>query len=147
MYFFNFRCYREIKQCCRKQFADDSLILLEKIRQNSVFDWRLLVNLQYEDYIWWSYPNIRQNEVFNLINRQICFKRNNGVPKGILLIVEFVNKSCYFNREIKHFLSILSWTAEIFIYYHRFYRMLNNEKLFGKKNFLSYKNGHKLHFI
>ena len=139
--------YRKTKYCCRKQFANDSSILLKKIRQNSVFDWRLLVNIQYEDYIWWSYPNIRQNEVFNLINRQICFKRDNGVPKCIMLIVEFVNMNTYFNKEIKHFISILSWTTEIFLYYHRFYRMLSNERLFGKKNFLSYKNGHKLHFI
>ena len=104
-------------------------------------------NIQYEDYIWWSYPNIRQNEVFDLINCQICFKRDNGVPKGIMFIVEFINKNTYFNKEIKHFISILSWTTEIFLYYHRFYRMLSNERLFGKKNFLNYKNGHKLHFI
>ena len=147
MFLLIFRYYRKTKQCCRKRFADDSSVLLKKIRQNSLFNWRLLVNIQYEDYIWWSYPSIRQNEVFNLINRQICFKRNNGVPKGIMLIVEFVNKSSYFNKKIKHFLSILSWTTEIFLYYHRFYRMLSNERQFGKKNFLSCKNGHKLHFI
>ena len=130
------------------RIAAESSELLTKIKQNSLFDWRLLRTIKYEDYVWWSYPNLRKSEVYNLINRQICLKRNNGLPKGILFIMEFVNKISYFNRKIKHFHSVLSWTYELFIYYHRYYRFLNNEKLLSKeKTFLNYRNGHKTHFI
>ena len=64
-----------------------------------------------------------------------------------MIIVEFVNKITYFNKNIKHFMWVLTWSREIIIYYNRYYRYLKNERLFGKKNFLNYKNGHKLHFI
>ena len=120
---------------------------MEKIRQNSVFDWRLIQNIYYEDYIWWAYPNIRRNEKLDLFIRQLNFIRNNGIPKYIMIIVEFFNKITYFNENIKHFIWVLTWSREIIIYYNRYYRYLKNERLFGKKNFLSYKNGHKLHFI
>ena len=122
-------------------------MLLKKIKQNSIFDWRLLKTIYYEDYVWWSYPNIRQNEKLNVIIHEIEFKRNNGVPKNIMLIVKLVNKITYFNKEIKHFIWILAWTQELFTYYNRYYRYLRNEKVFGKQNFLNYKNGHNLHFI
>ena len=139
--------YRKTKQCCRKQISDDSVLLLKNIRETSLFDWRLIQKIYYEDYICWSYPNFRQNERFNLMVRQLEFKINNGVPKCILLIVEFINKITYFNKNIRHFASVLMWTHKLMMYYNRYYRMLQNERLFGKKNFLSYKNGHKLHFI
>ena len=142
-----FRYYRRPKKCCRIRIATEFSELLTKIKQHSVFDWRLIKTIQYEDYILWTYPNLKRNEVYNLINRQICFTRNNGLPKGILFIVEFVNKISYFNRKIKHFHSVLSWTCELFMYYHRYYRYLNNEKLLTKKTFLNYRNGHKTHFI
>ena len=64
-----------------------------------------------------------------------------------MLVVEFVNKITYFNKDIKHFISILSWSHELIIYYDRYYRYLRNERLFGKKKFLNYKNGYKLHLI
>ena len=140
--------YRRPKKCCRIRIAAESSELLTKIKQNSLLDWRLLRTIKYEEYVWWSYPNLRKSEVYNLINHQICFKRNNGLPKGILFIIEFVNKISYFNRKIKHFHSILSWTRELFMYYHRYYRFLNNEKVLNKKKtFLNYRNGHKTHFI
>lgn len=97
-------------------------MLLKKIKQNSIFDWRLLKTIYYEDYVWWSYPNIRQNEKLNVIIHEIEFKRNNGVPKNIMLIVKLVNKITYFNKEIKHFIWILAWTQELFTYYNRYYR-------------------------
>ena len=53
----------------------------------------------------------------------------------------------YFNKEIRRFAWILTWKKDVFKYYNRYYRYLNNEKLFGKKKFLNYKNGHKLHLI
>ena len=112
-----------------------------------MLDWRLIKTIKYEDYILWSYPNLRTSKVYYLINRQICFTRNNGLPKGILVIVEFINKATYFNRKIKSFHSVLSWTTELYMYYHRYYRYLNNEKLLAKKTFLNYRNGHKTHFI
>ena len=120
---------------------------MNKIKQNSIFDWRFIQNIYYEDYLWWAYPNIRHNEKFYLITCQLNFTINNGIPKCIMLIVECVNKITYFNKEIKHFVSILTWSQEIIMYYNRYYRYLKNERLFGKRNFLNYKNGHKLHFI
>ena len=44
-------------------------------------------------------------------------------------------------------MEVVTWSREIFIYYRRYYRYLHNEKLFGKKKFLNYRKGHKLHFI
>ena len=142
-----FRYYRKTKKCCRARIGNESAELLTKIKQHSSLDWRLIKTIKYEDYILWSYPNVKKNEVVNLINRQICFIRNNGLPKGILFIVEFVNRITYFNRRIKHFHSVLSWTSELFMYYHRYYRYLNNEKLLTQRKFLNYRNGHKTHFI
>ena len=155
-----FRYYRKTKKCCRARIGNESAELLTKIKQHSLLDWRLIRTIQYEDYNWrliktiqyedyiiWSYPNLKKNEVFTLINHQICFTRNNGLPKGILFIVEFVNKITYFNKKIKHFHSVLSWTIELFMYYHRYYRYLNNEKLLTQRKFLNYRNGHKTHFI
>ena len=127
--------------------SNENILLLEKIKQNSIFDWRLLENIYYEDYIWWTYLNIRRNERLNLFIHQLEFKQNNGVPKCIMTIVEFVNKITYFNKKIKHFVWVLTWSREVIIYYSRYYRYLKNERLFGKKNFLNYKHGHKLHFI
>ena len=121
--------------------------MLRKIKENSIFDWRLIKRIYYEDYIWWSYPNIRHNRKLDLIISQVEFKRNNGLPKCILLIIEIVNKITYFNKTIKHFMWLLTWSPEIFKYYYRYYRYLENERMFGKKIFLSIKNGHKLHFI
>ena len=123
------------------------MLLLKTIKQNSIFDWRLIRTIQYEDYICWSYPNFRQNEKFHVIVNQMGFKTNNGVPRNIMFIVEFVNKITYFNKKIKHFATVLMWTHKLMLYYNRYYRMLNNKRLFEKSNFLSYNNGHKLHFI
>ena len=145
--FFYFRYYRSTKKCCRARVATDTGILLTKIKQTSLLDWKLIKTIKYEDYILWTYPNLRTSKVYYLINRQICFIRNNGLPKGILFIVEYVNKTTYFNRKIKHLHSVLSWTSELYMYYHRYYRYLNNENLLAKKHFLNYRNGHKTHFI
>ena len=119
---------------------------MERIKQNSIFDWRLIQNIYNEDYIWWSYPNIRRNEKFESFSNQLEYN-NNGVPKCIIKIVEFVNIITYFNKKIKHFVWVLTWSRQIIKYYDRYYRYLKNERLFGKKNFLNYKHGHKLHFI
>ena len=147
MLVFYFRYYRSAKKCCRAWVAIETGKLLTKIKQQSLLDWRLIRTIKYEDYILWSYPNLRTSKVYYLINHQICFTKNNGVPKGILFIVEFINKTTYFNRKIKNFHSVLSWTSELYMYYHRYYRYLNNEKLLAKKTFLNCRNGHKTHFI
>ena len=119
-----------------------------KIKQKSLLDWRLIKQIYFEDYIQWCYPNIRGNQKLDLIISQLEFKRNNGLPKCILLVIELVNKITYFNKSIKHFVWVLTWSQEIFKYYDRYYRYLRNERImFGKRNFLSIKNGHKLHFI
>ena len=65
-----------------------------------------------------------------------------------MLVIELVNKITYFNKAIKHFVWVLTWSQEIFRYYDRYYRYLKSERImFGKRKFLSIKNGHKLHFI
>ena len=139
--------YRETKYCCRKYISADYTLLLQKIRQNCIFDWRIIKEVYYEDYICWSYPNIRRHEKLDLIIHQLEFKRDHGLPKNIMLIINTVNKCTYFNKEIRHFMWVMAWTYEIFLYYKRYYRYLGNDRLFGNKNFLSVKNGPKLHFI
>ena len=121
--------------------------MLTKIKKNSGLDWGLIKRIYFEDYIWWCYPNIKHNRKFDLIITQLEFKRNNGLPKNILLIIEVVNKLIYFNKAIKHFVYVLTWSHDILKYYDRYYRYLQNEQSFGKKNFLNVTNGHKLHFI
>ena len=123
------------------------MLLLKSIRKISIFDWRLIQRIYYEDYICWSYPNFKLNQRFKFFVQKLEYRINNGVPKCILLIVEFINKITYFNKNIRHFMSVLMWSHKLMMYYNRYYRILLNERLFGKKNFLSYKNGHKLHFI
>ena len=58
-----------------------------------------------------------------------------------------INMLTYFNKEIKRFAWVLTFDRKIFMYYRRYYKYLYNEKLFDKKKFLNYKNGHKLHLI
>ena len=118
LYFFR---HREPKYCCRKHTSSENILLLTKIKQNSIFDWRLLQNINYEDYIWWTYPNIRQNEKWYLITRQLKFTIDNGIPKCIMLIVEVFNKITYFNKKIQDFVWVLTWSREIAMYYNRYY--------------------------
>ena len=74
-------------------------------------------------------------------------KVNNGLPKCIIKIIETINITTYFNKEIRSFAWVFTWCQRIFWYYNRYYRYLNNERLHGKKKFLNYKHGHKLHLI
>ena len=61
--------------------------------------------------------------------------------------MELINGVTFFNKQIRQFVWTLTWSRQIFRYYDRYYRYLQNERLFGKKKFLNYKNGHKLHLI
>ena len=62
--------------------------------------------------------------------------------------MEIINEVTYFNKRIKQFALTLTWYRRIFMYYDRYYRYRQNERLFfDKKNFLNYKHGHKLHFV
>ena len=75
------------------------------------------------------------------------YKCDMGCPHNILAIVELINMNTYFNRRIRYFFTLMSWAHNIFIYYNRFYRYLQNDKLFGKKQCLAIKHRHKLHFV
>ena len=120
---------------------------MEKVRQRSVFDWRIIQIIRYEDYIWWSYPNVKLSPKFESFNYQLDLKNDNGTPKCIMKIIQIINRVSYFNKEIRKFIWVITWHQQILKYYNRYYRYLKNERLFGKKNFLNYKHGHKLHFI
>ena len=134
--------YHRIKYNFKENFS-----LLERIRQISIFDWKLIQTVKYEDYIWWSYPNFKRNEKFESFSDKLDLKTNNGIPKCIIKIVELINGVTFFNKQIKQFVWVLTWSRQIFRYYDRYYRYLQNERLFGKKKFLNYKHGHKLHLI
>ena len=127
---------------------NDDNFLLECIRKDYYLDWRIITAVKYEDYIWWSYPNFKQREFKAYTHKLDYDRKNNGVPSNIIKIVEIVNKSTYFNKKIRLFSWVIVWQrCFIFLYYRRYYRYQANQKLFGKKNFLSVKNGPKLHFI
>ena len=117
----------------------------EHIRRISSFDWKLIQTVKYDDYIWWSYPNFKLNEKFEWFCNALDLKRNNGIPKCIITIVEIINNVTYFNKQIRQFVWVLTWSQQMFRYYDRYYRYLKNERVFGKKNFLNYRHGHKLH--
>ena len=123
------------------------MFFLNSILACSHFDWRLIHSLNFKDYIWWSYPNFKKNDKFDFYANKLDLKVDNGLPKCIIKIVELINITTYFNRKIRIFAWILTWSQRIFWYYSRYYRYLHNQRLFGKRNFLNYNNGHKLHFI
>ena len=124
-----------------------NIIFLKRVKSRSYLNWKLIHSVNYEDYIWWSYPNFAHNIKFEIFCANMEFKLNNGLPKCIIKIVEMINMVTYFNKQIRQFAQILMFTQDVFKYYNRYYRYLGNEKLFNKKKFLNYKNGHKLHFI
>ena len=113
-------------------------------------DYRLLLeNFRYEQYVWYFYPNLKQNPKFEAVSNQleIWHYRTDGLPKNIIFIVGIVNIMTCFNCRIKFYLYALNWNQKIFMYYNRYYRYLHNEKKFGKKKFLKYRHSHKLHFV
>ena len=123
--------------------------LLRKIYHRSGYDWSLVtVQFRNEDYIWWSYITYRETrELHRFIDQlemQACVL---GYPSNIIKIVELINRYTYFNRRIRYFFTLMSWAHNIFIYYNRYYRYKKNNKLFGKKEHLNVKHGHKLHFV
>ena len=125
-------------------------MLLKYIRRKSNLDYRLLLeNFRFEQYVWYFYPNLKENHKFETVSNQleIYHYRTDGLPKNILIIVGLINIMTCFNRRIKFYLYALHWNQKIFMYYNRYYRYLHNEKKFGKKKFLNYKHGHKLHFV
>ena len=125
---------------------NDDNFLLECIRKDYYLDWRIISAVKYDDYIWWSYPNFKQRE-FKIYATELDKYRTNGLPSNIIKVVEIVNRSTYFNKQIRLFNWVVTWQRFIFLYYKRYYRYLANDRLFGNKNFLSVKNGPKLHFI
>ena len=107
----------------------------------------MIHSIDFEDYISWAYPNFKKNDKFEIFFDNLDLEVNNGLPKCIIKIVETINITTYFNKQIRTFAWILIWSKRIFWYYNRYYRYLNNQRLFGKKKFLNCNNGHKLHFI
>ena len=124
--------------------------LLKRIYQQSGYNWHLILTLfRNEDYVWWSYVNYQKNRRLRIFIDilEMEHSTNNGCPANIISIIELINMNCYFNARIRYFYSLMSWAHKIFIYYNRFYRYRKNNALFGKKEHLNTKNGHKLHFI
>ena len=139
------KIYGSIKYCFSTCNLKETFLLQERIRQESLCDWQLIQILQYEDYIWWSYPNFKLNKKFNSFDQSLALKRNNGTPSCIIRIVQLVNEITAFTPEIREYVSI--YYPNLFTYYDRYYRYLRNDRVFGHKKFLSQKHGHKLHFI
>ena len=145
----------------------ENIVLLKYIKTNYPLDWLILKNTSvlkfitetyfssqrklikpiiFHDYVWWSYPNCKRTEkLFEAINDQS--QTNDGTPECILRIVELINQFTYYNKYIRRFFYFIAWKRQIFRYYNRYYRYLHNERLFGKKKFLSCAHGHKTHFI
>ena len=124
--------------------------LLKSIYNKSGYNWYLIINqFCYEDYIWWSYTNYEKNTRLRkyIDMLEMDYKCDLGCPHNIISIVELINMNTYFNRRIRYFFTLMSWTHNIFIYYNRFYRYLKNDKLFGKKQHVAIKHRHKLHFV
>ena len=124
--------------------------LLKKIYIRSGYNWHLILTLFHqEDYIWWSYVNYQENcklrRFIDIIEME--YSTDSGCPPNIISIIQLINTNCYFNRRIRYYFSLMSWAHKIFIYYNRFYRYRKNNRLFGKKEHLNTRNGHKLHFI
>ena len=145
--FFTFFRSRNNKFYCFNYRYRENKIFSNSIRNHSRFNWRLIHSVNFEDYIWWSYPNFQRNDKFEIFCDNLDLRTNNGLPKCIIKIVETINIGTYFNKNIRRFAWVLTWCQRVFWYYHRFYRYLNNERLFGKKKFLNYSHGHKLHLI
>ena len=142
--FFRYRkCNHSYSKCYN---VKENFILLERIRQISSFDFKLIQTVKYDDYIWWSYPNFKRNEKFESLCHTLDLKRDNGIPKCIIKVVEIINTLTYFNKQIRQFVWVFTWSQHIFRY-DRYYRYLKNERKFGRKNFLNYRHGHKLHLI
>ena len=138
---------KRIKNYYVRHPYERNIIFLKRVISRSYFHWKLIHSVNYEDYIWWSYANFTRNNKFEIFCHNVHLGKDNGLPKYIIKVVELINMNTYFNKEIRRFAWILTWRQGVFKYYNRYYRYLNNEKLFGKKKFLNYKNGHKLHLI
>lgn len=119
----------------------------EKQEHVARFNQKIIQVVKYQNYLWWCSRTFEQNKNFALFNKNLDLKNDRGLPKCIIKIVELVNQVSYFNKEIRKFVRAATWYKHIFMFYNRYYRYLHNERLFGKKKFLNYKHGHKLHFI
>ena len=123
--------------------------LLGKIYYSSGYNWQLISTLfRNEDYVWWSYVNYQENRKLRrfIDILEMEHRIDRGCPRNIIRIIEIINMNCYFNRRVRYFFSLMSWAHKFFIYYNRYYRYKKNNKLFGKNEHLSTRNGHKLHF-
>ena len=123
--------------------------LLKRIYNRSGYNWSLIsIQFRNEDYIWWSYITYQENpklrRFIDILEMQAC---DHGCPQNIIKIVKIINMNCYFNHRIRYFFTLMSWAHNIFIYYNRYYRYRKNNRLFGEKEHLDPKNGHKLHFV
>ena len=123
--------------------------LLKRIYYRSGYDWAVVkLHFRNEDYIWWSYITFKESRTLNrFIDKLEMWSCNRGCPQNIITIIELLNKHSYFNRRIRYYFTFMSWAHNIFIYYNRYYRYQKNKRLFGKKEHLSLKHGHKLHFV
>ena len=111
------------------------------------FNQKLTQVVNYRSYLRWCSQTFEREKKFILFSTNLDIKCNNGLPKCILKIVELINQVSFFNKEIRKFVYGATWYKSIFMFYHRYYRYLHNERLFGKKKFVSCRHGHKVHFI
>ena len=118
----------------------------EKQERVVQFNQEIIQVVKYQNYLWWCSRTFEQNQSFRLFNTNLDLRTDRGLKKCIMKIVELVNQVSYFNKEIRKFVCAATWYKHIFMYYNRYYRYLQNERLFGKK-FLNHKHGHKLRFI
>ena len=93
----NAKCYR-LKYHFKENFA-----LLKNIRKQSVFDWKLIQTVRYEEYICWSYPNFKQNKKFETFSDMLDLGNDKGTPKCIIKIVQLINEITMFNKKIRQF--------------------------------------------
>ena len=103
--------------------------------------------VNYQSYIRWCSKTFEREKKFILFSTNLDIICNNGLPKCILKVVEMINRVTFFNKEIRKFVYRATWYKRVFMFYHRYYRYQSAEKLFGKKNFVSARHGHKVHFI
>ena len=126
---------------------EENKLFLSRVKSRCYINWKLIHCVNYEDYIWWTYPNFKKNYKFEIFCNKVELELDLGLPTCIMHIVETINTHTYFNKQIRRFAWVITWDRRVFKYYCRYYRYLRNERIFDAKKFVNCKNGHKLHLI
>ena len=108
---------------------------MKHVRAHSYFDWRLIDRVNFEDYLWWSYPNFKRNDKFEIFADSVDLKTDNGLPKCIIRIVEMINISTYFIKEIRRFAWVLTWNQKFLIIIIGIIDTFIMKKYLEKRNF------------